>query len=49
LRAYAVRLAEAKLRAADAWSNSLAQEVRILTALMTLYHERILEAWRWKY
>src|SRR5205085_1979893 len=42
-------LAEARFRAADAWSNSLTQQVRILTVLITVYYERILEAWQWRY
>ncbi|HYI86500.1 MAG TPA: mechanosensitive ion channel domain-containing protein [Burkholderiales bacterium] len=42
-------LAEARFRAADAWSNSLTQQVRILTVLTTVYYERILEAWQWRY
>lgn len=46
---YPLRLAEARFRAADVWSNSLAQQVRMLTALMTVYHERIVEAWHWRY
>ena len=44
-----LRLAEARFRAAEAWSNSLAQQVRILTVLATLYYERIAEAWHWRY
>ncbi|MGZ9066625.1 MAG: mechanosensitive ion channel domain-containing protein [Burkholderiales bacterium] len=44
-----LRLAEARFRAAEAWSHSLRQQVRILTVLVTLYHDRILEAWDWRY
>jgi small-conductance mechanosensitive channel len=47
--AYTLRLAEARARAADAWSNSVAQQVRILTSLMTIYHDRIVDAWHWRY
>lgn len=46
---YPLRLAEARLRAADAWNNSLAQQIRILTPLVTVYHDRIAEAWQWRY
>ncbi|MGZ8197449.1 MAG: mechanosensitive ion channel family protein, partial [Burkholderiales bacterium] len=42
-------LAEARFRAAEAWGHSLRQQVRILTVLVTLYHDRILEAWDWRY
>jgi potassium-dependent mechanosensitive channel len=44
-----IALAEARFRAADAWSNSLAQQSRILTVLISVYYERILESWQWRY
>jgi potassium-dependent mechanosensitive channel len=46
---HALKLAEARLRAADVRVHCLGQQIRILTILVNVYHDMVTSSWDWRY